>query len=519
MSDGKTPAAGTEDVRLADVLAALSIVTDLAMGQEPEKSVRAAILAVELARRLDLPDADVRDVYYATLMKHLGCTATAHEEAALHGPDERGTRAVAERTDETELSELLSYLAVAGRGAGAARVGSVLRLLTSGSRVFDAIFRTICEVGARFAERLDLGDGVVQALGESTERWDGRGAPRKLSGDELSIAARIAEPATQAVIFHRLGGPDAVIAMADRRAGGMFDPVVGQALREIGPAVLARMDADDPWETVLAAEPPPARTIPSGRIGTVAEVFGDLVDVQSVYTLGHSSGVALLAAAAAERVGLDVETVRIAGLLHDIGRTSVAAGTWERRGPLSSTDREQVRLHAYHSERILERSVTLSPFARIAGTHHERSDGSGYHRGSRAAELSPETRLLAVADAFQAMTQARPHRPAMPPEEAARVVGDEVAAGRFDPECARAVLEAAGTPPRRVRDPRPAGLSEREIEVLRLVSRGLSNKAIADALVISTRTAEHHVQHIYAKIGASTRAAAAMFAVEQGLLH
>ncbi|MEX2619107.1 MAG: HD domain-containing phosphohydrolase [Egibacteraceae bacterium] len=165
------------------------------------------------------------------------------------------------------------------------------------------------------------------------------------------------------------------------------------------------------------------------------------------------------------------------------------------------------------------RSALLEPLGRIVGRHHERQDGSGYHRGAAATELPVDVRLLGVADAFQAMTQMRPHRPPRPPDEAAGMVESAAAAGTFDPECARAVIEAAGQRPSRRRGVWPQGLSDREVEVLRLVARGLSNREVAAALVISPRTAEHHVQHIYTKIGGSTRAAAALFAMEHGLLR
>jgi len=176
-------------------------------------------------------------------------------------------------------------------------------------------------------------------------------------------------------------------------------------------------------------------------------------------------------------------------------------------------------MHPYHTERILVRSAALEPLARLAGMHHERRDGSGYHHRAAGAEIPAGARLLAAADAYQAMTQDRPHRPALAPEVAARELEAATGAGRFDPECARAVIEAGGQRPSRSRGVWPAGLSDREVEVLRLVAGGLSNRQIAATLVISPRTAEHHVQHVYTKIGVSTRAAAAMFAMQHGLLR
>jgi HD-GYP domain-containing protein (c-di-GMP phosphodiesterase class II) len=192
---------------------------------------------------------------------------------------------------------------------------------------------------------------------------------------------------------------------------------------------------------------------------------------------------------------------------------------WERPGALSSAETEQVRLHPYWTERVLARSAALAPLARMAGMHHERQDGSGYHHGAAAQQVPAGARVLAAADVYQAMTQDRPHRAALDPAEAAGQVEAAARSGRLDPECAAAVIEAAGQRRVRARGTWPAGLSDREVEVLRLVARGLSNRQVADALVISTRTAEHHVQHIYTKIGGSTRAAAALFAMEHGLLR
>jgi len=509
----------TDPLRLADLLAALSLTTDLAMGQPPEKAIRACVLATEIARHLNVSESEVACVYYTTLLKHLGCTATLHEEVALFGPGDTDMRRVAERTDETQPRELLAFLRTVGRGSGPDRLTYLARTVT-GKETSGAIFRAICEVATQMADRLRLGDDVRGALYQTIERWDGKGAPRGLAGDDIALASRIAEPATQAVIFHREGGVDAALAMMDRRSGSWFDPSVVDAFRAVGPKSLQRLEEDDPWEAVIEAEPEPVRTAEAGRLHEVAEAFADMTDLKTTFTLGHSSGVADLAADGARRLGSDdPDSVRLAALLHDLGRTAVGTGVWEKRGRLSSTEWEQVRLHPYHTERILARSTALEPLARVAAMHHERQDGSGYHRGASAAETPVSARLIGAADAYQAMTQRRPHRQALGADEAAAVLAEQGRDGRFDPECVRAVLEAAGRSRPGTRGAWPTGLSDREVEVLRLVAAGSSNRGVAEALVISPRTAEHHVQHIYAKIGVSTRAAAAMFAMQHGLLR
>jgi HD-GYP domain-containing protein (c-di-GMP phosphodiesterase class II)/DNA-binding CsgD family transcriptional regulator len=510
------------DLRLADLLVAISVATDLGMGYAPEKAIRSCLLATGLARGLDLAEEDVRDVYLTTLLRHLGCTATAHEEAYLFGGDELQSRPAAERTDFDNARELLRLTLGTGRGSGLNRPRYLARTLRSGKKGGERIFRAICEVASHLAERLGLGGGVKKALYQVMERWDGTGSPEGLAGDDIAVPARIAEVATQAVIFDRAGGPDAAVAMVAQRAGGWFDPTIAESFRRLGPDLLAGIAAGDPWAAVLEAEPEPIGLVGPADLDRVARTFADMVDLKSPYTLGHSSGVAQIAVAAARTQGLpdrDVLDLRRAALLHDVGRTAVSSGIWDKPGLLTAAEWESVRLHPYHTERILARSKALAPLMQIAGRHHERQDGSGYHHGASGAEIPTAARLLAAADAYQAMTQERPHRRALSAEEAAETIGSDASAGLLDPDCARAVVEAAGHTEVRVRAAWPAGLSDREIEVLRLMAAGMSNRGIAKRLFISPRTAEHHVQHIYTKIGTSTRASAAVFAMAHDLLR
>jgi HD-GYP domain-containing protein (c-di-GMP phosphodiesterase class II) len=508
-----------DQIRLADLLAALSVSTDLAMGQPSEKAIRACVVATEIARHMDLREPDVADAYYTTMLKHLGCTATSHEELHLFGPDEAGMRSLAERTDVTSARDMFSLIGIAGRRAGAGRIRYVARAVAGGKSASESIMRSVCDVAARMAERLGMTEAVRRGLAENLERWDGKGAPQKLRGEDISLPSRIAEPATQAVIFHRLGGTEAALAMVERRAGTWFDPAVAEAFAAVGSKTLERLDHEDPWAAVLDAEPAPVRRVAPDALDRVAEAFADMVDLKTPYTLGHSEGVAAVSAAAAELLGMpEPVSVRRAALFHDLGRVAIPTVVWEKPSSLTTAEWEQVRLHPYQTERILARSSLLAPVARIAGMHHERQDGSGYHHGAAGAQVPVEARVVAAADAYQAMTQERPHRAALTSEAAAELVMAEANARRFDLECARAVVEAAGQRPPRARTGWPAGLSDREVEVLRLLARGLSNRAIAVDLFISPRTVDHHVEHIYGKIGVSTRAGAALFSMEHGLL-
>jgi HD-GYP domain-containing protein (c-di-GMP phosphodiesterase class II) len=285
--------------------------------------------------------------------------------------------------------------------------------------------------------------------------------------------------------------------------------------------LLAGLDDAPIWNAVLDAEPAPARTLSPAGFDAACHAIACFADVKSPYTIGHSPGVAELAWLAGKRVGLppaEAVALRRAALLHDLGRVGVSTGIWDKPSRLSEAEWERVRLPPYYTERILARSAALAPLGRLAASHHERLDGNGYHRGSMAAQLSPAARLLAAADVVHALGEPRPFRPAMPLESAAATMRGEVNAGRIDAEAAGAVLAAAGIRAAPVRRARPNGLTEREVEVLRLLARGSSNRQIAETLVVSERTVHHHVEHIYDKIDVTTRAAAALFAAQHDLV-
>jgi HD-GYP domain-containing protein (c-di-GMP phosphodiesterase class II) len=314
---------------------------------------------------------------------------------------------------------------------------------------------------------------------------------------------------------------DAAVAMARQRSGGAYDPHIAACFCEAAPRLLDGLEEEPSWETVLALEPGSRSYLSEAALDTACGAIADFADIKSPSTLGHSTGVAQLAGAAAQRAGLpsdDAATVRRAALLHDVGQVGVSSSIWEKLGPLSERDWERARLHPYYAERVLARPAALARLGAIASLHHERLDGSGYHRGVPGSLLPPSARILAAADVYHALTEPRPHRVPLTPERAADELRQQVRAGHLDGEAVDAVLAGAGHRVRRTRHELVAGLSEREIEVLRLVARGQSMRQIAAQLVIAEKTVDNHIQHIYNKIGVSTRAGATLFAMEQDLL-
>lgn len=510
-----------EPCRLADVLAALSQASDLGMGFPPEISMRACLLGTALAGELGVTTPTLSDVYYTSLLKYVGCTACAHEDARLAG-DDIAMHISAARRDLDKPREfagfVLSLAPSASRLQRAKVIFSALpRLPAYGPYAFGAQ----AEAGAVTARRLGLSPVVQDALRQVFEQWNGKGLPHKLAGEAIALPARIAYVAGKAALLADTLGAEAALAAIRQMAGGALDPDIAAVFVRSGPRLLAAIEDVDVWQAVVDAEPGPARCIAARDLEDVARAFADLVDLKSPWLHGHSTGVAELATNAAQGLGLSERTtrdLRLAALFHDLGRVGISNSVWDKPGNLTRAEWEQVRLHPYHTERILSCSPALAPIATMAGTHHERLDGSGYYRQLPAAQQSLPARILAASDAFQAMTQARPYRPAYSADEAATLLQTEARQGRLDQDAVDAVLSAAGAPRRSPRRTWPANLSEREVQVLRLVAGGASYREIAARLFITPKTAEHHITHIYQKINVSGRAPAALFAMEHDLL-
>ena len=508
-------------VRLAELVAALSLATDLGLGQPMEHILRECLLALRLGERFGLEESQRAVLYYVALLAWVGCHVDAYEQARWFGDD------IALKTDvygvdfagRQKMAFALRHL---GAGESPLRRGrTALEFLASGGRqAMERMHSTHCLVTSQLAERLGLGRPVRDALLQAFERWDGKGDPLGLKGEQIVLPARIVQLADVVEVFHRAGGVKAAVAVARRRRGTQFDPAVADRFCEAAGELLPPPEATTTWDAVIDAEPALASTLSEHEFDAALEAVADFADLKSPFTIGHSRGVAALAAEAARAYGLperEAIALRRAGLVQDFGRMGISNAIWDKRGPLTPSELERVRLHPYLTERILSSSPVLAPLGELASQHHERIDGSGYPRGLRGNQLSPAARLLAAADVYRAMIEPRPHRPALSETQAADGLRAEVRARRLDAEAVDAVLRSAGHRVGRRREG-PAGLTAREVEVLGLVARGLSNNEIAQRLFISPKTVRNHVEHIYTKIGVSSRAAAAFFASEHGLL-
>ena len=497
----------------------MSLGTDQGMGQPMEHVMRQSLIALRLAERLGLDEETRGVVYYVSLIAWVGCHVDAYEQAKWFG-DDLALKADARRLDMASLSGKVSVLSRLGAGAGLlerARLG--VKFAGGGLRPDEAIENHWLATN-ELAAGLGLGPEVREGLYQTFERWDGKGVPAEARGEEILVTARLVALADVVEVFHRAGGVDAALAVARERAGTQFDPGLVEVFCAEAPLLFHELDSVTTWPTVIAAEPALEIVLSDDELDSALEAIADFTDLKSPWTIGHSRGVADLAFAATKVYGLseaDATLVRRAGLLHDLGRLGVSNGIWDKPGPLTAAELERVRLHPYLTERMLASSDALSPLGAIAVQHHERLDGSGYPRGLSGETLTPAGRILAAADAYHAMTEPRPHRGARPADEAATELRAGVRRALFDGDAVNAVLGAAGHSTGRRRE-WPAGLTSREVEVLRLMVRGLSNREIAEQLVISRKTAGSHVEHIYRKIGVSNRARASLFAMKHGLM-
>jgi HD-GYP domain-containing protein (c-di-GMP phosphodiesterase class II) len=514
-------------LRLAELMATLSLATDLGMGQPLEFALASCVLATRLGDSLGMPSGELRDVYYYGLLRFIGCNIDTSAIAALLG-DELSLRSAFAAVDPGSAPQVLSlalrFMRQAHAGAPPLELARTLLQGVLGLPQFmKEQFGGHCEVAQRLAERLGFGDGLIRALGQVYERWDGKGLPHGLRGEEVSPAVLLVTLAQDVVTYQRLGGRDAALQVARARGGGAYSPQHAEHFCARADALMRGLDEEPSWELVLECEPGERQVLSAAGLDTACRALADFADIKSPYMLGHSLGVAERAAAAA-RIGRlaepQAQALWRAGLLHDLGRVGVSAGIWTKPGPLAAREWEQVRLYPHYTERILARPPALAALGTLAAMHRERLDGSGYHRRLPASLLSPAARLLAAADVYQALLEPRPHRPAYTPDAAAAELERATAVGGLDPEAVRCVLAAAGRPvkPAPAGLARPAQLTERELEVLRLLARGYSIKQIAQQLTISPKTADTHIQHIYEKIGVSTRAGATLFAVEHNLL-
>jgi len=512
--------AASSGVRLSELVAVLSLSADLGLGQPMEHVLRSCLIAVRFGERVGLSVDQLSTAYWVTLLGMV-CTSESAPLVKMFG-DDIAFRSAAYEVKPTPLAELAFLVGRAGQGGSAVhRVRTAAGLLLTRGKELEASLAAHCHITGEVARRLGLAPDVSAALQHTFARWDGRGVPHGVAGSAIAKPAQLLQLADGVEVHHRIRGVSGALQVVQRNAGRQFDPGLVVAFSRSGAEILDSVGGETTWDDLIAAEPQSRGVLTDAEFDDALEVLADISDLKSPWFGGHSRGVAALATAAAAASGLsqrDITTLRRAALLHDIGRTGVPNSLWDKPAPLSTSEIERVRLHAYYTERMLRRPPALAGLATIASAGHERMDGSGYHRSISGSGLPILGRYLAAADAYHAMREERPYRPALAAAQAAAELRKEVRTGGLDAAAADAVLTAAGHFGSR-RVSAPAGLTPRELEVLIVVARGATTRQVARRLGITPKTAGNHIERIYSKISVSSRSAATLYAMQHGMLQ
>jgi HD-GYP domain-containing protein (c-di-GMP phosphodiesterase class II) len=513
-------------LRLAEFVATLALAQDNAFGQPLESQLRSCLLASWMCEEAGF-DPEVReDAYWVALLRYVGCTGHAHEVATLFG-DEIAIRAQTLVHDAANPEEVIGdVVTYATAWRPEEERDEVIRMIHASAHEWAVHnFSSGCEVADMLVQRLDFSPGVREALAFTFERWNGKGFPAHAEGTAIPLPMRVVHLSHDMEAIGRLFSPERALEIAAERRDRTYDPALADLFVAHGREWFDRLSTTEPWDAVLALEPEPRRMLDGEALDSALVVAADFIDLKSPYMGGHSRRCAQLATDAARVLGQPEEAIaalRRAALLHDFGTTAVPNSIWDKAGPLTRTEFDRVELHPMLTEQMLRRSA-LTALNPVAATHHEKCDGSGYHKRVRADTADPSACVLAATEVYVGLTTERADRPPFSDADAAAELRRLEAEGRLEPRAVRAVLVAAGhgepAAGTRRRAQNPGGLSRREVDVLELAARGLTTREIAGRLVISPKTADHHIQHIYDKIGVSTRAAAALWAMQHDVVR
>jgi HD-GYP domain-containing protein (c-di-GMP phosphodiesterase class II) len=473
-------------------------------------------------------DKALRDtIYWVALLRYIGCTGHAHEVATLFG-DEIAVRARTLVHDAANPAEVMrDVIAFATAAHPPEEREQVVQMIQQGAHEWAVHnFASGCEVGDMLVRRLDFSPAVREALRFTFERWNGNGFPAHAKGEAIPLAMRVVHITHDMEAIARLFSPARALEAARERRDQTYDPKLADLFVAHGGAWLDQLQKLDPWDAALELEPEPRRTLEGAELDNALEVAADFIDLKSPYMAGHSRRCAELCAEAARALGYAEEAIgrlRRAALVHEFCTTAVPNSIVDKPGPLTRAEFDRIELHPMLTEQMLRRSPALATLNPVACAHHEKLDGSGYHKRLRADGADPGAGVLAVAVIYVGLTTERADRPPLSGADAATEVRRLASQGVLDQRATDAVLTAAGhdklpaLASRRAQH--PGGLSGREVEVLCLAAKGFTTRQIADRLFISPKTADHHIQHVYTKIGVSSRAAAALWATQHSVLR
>ncbi len=437
-----TPDAGRpEQLALSEVISALSFALDLTEDAVPGHAVRSCLIGMRIGRALGLAEEELQDLYYALLLKDVGCSSNSARMCVILGADERSAKRRVKTVDWTRISFDGLKLAWVTSLPEAGRLEKILKVVELGlgrERNNAEVIGIRCERGADIVRKIGLSERCADAIHALDEHWNGSGYPDRLKGKATPILARILGVAQHLDVFASEQSRERALATMVERSGSWFDPElvkVAASLYRSG-ELWEGCNTPEERDLVVAMEPGQLTLIGTERVDRVCEAFADVVDAKSPFTYRHSLGVTDAAEALAEQFGFSPDRrrlIRRAALLHDLGKLRVSNSILDKNGRLDEDEWQVIREHPGLSESILSRIPAFAQIATIAGRHHEKLDGSGYPNRLAARELSLEDRMIAVADIYGALSEDRPYRAGLPAERILEILGKDVP-HKLDPD-------------------------------------------------------------------------------------
>ena len=443
---------GFNDPTRQEILVALSFALDLTEGALAGHAIRSCLLAVRIALAVGLHGATISDLYYASLLKDVGCSSNSARMCQIVGGDDRRVKAGAKLADWTrplrpQLSTVKMLWQQVLPGASPLKKSArLVKIAATQHRNNRELIELRCDRGAWIVRKLGLGNTVAGGVRHLDEHWDGGGYPDGLAGSDIPLISRLMAVAQHLDVFCMDQGLRAAIDTLVERSSRWFDPELVAAtvaldtsrelwmhcrqddLVEDTRAAILRLHSDDALLSAL-------------DIDGICEVFADVVDAKSPFTYRHSLGVMDAAVAIGEVLGLPgnrMQMLRRAALLHDVGKLGIPNTILDKPTRLSEAELAIVRMHPTLGAEILGHVGAFREIAIMAAEHHEKLDGSGYPRGLCAKDLSLESKALAVADIYGALSETRPYREALSPSQITAIMDREIPA-KLDGSCYEAL--------------------------------------------------------------------------------
>lgn len=442
-----------QNLKLSELMGALSYALDITEGQPPGHCIRCCWIGMNIGHHLDLPNADLWELYYVLLLKDLGCSSNASRICELYLTDDLSFKRDFKWVDGSLPQVLRFVLRHTGSSAGIlSRFRALSDIFANGDAIAQELIHTRCTRGADIARRLRFSEPVASGVHSLDEHWDGNGRPEGLAGSQIPIYSRIALLAQVVDVVNSSAGAEETIAEIKGRTGSWFDPQLVDAFVDIAqdPSFWDVLNSAHIDKTILALEPGEfEKPLDEDFLDDIAEAFGQVVDAKSPYTSGHSARVGLYSSLLAEDLGLDPlrqRWLKRGALLHDMGKLGVSNSILDKPGKLTDVEYEQVKMHAVYTGKILERVEAFEELARVSAAHHERLDGKGYPLGLKAEHITLETRIITTADIFDAITAERPYRGAMPVEKTLSIMAETLDTA-IDRNCFESLKRLIGVHP------------------------------------------------------------------------